>query len=297
MKLSVASFNVRGLTQEYKQEQLSRDITKYKIDVISLQETKIKEDVDINIGQNRLICFSTGENSSHGNGFMISGKIAHMVNRYWKVSDRICVVEILTKSSRKRENGITRWRVDNNGTSNNNNLRTKLVKDNPADHTILLVNVYAPTSGVAKKDQQQVKKMYSELKTLLDSFKKLSTKTVIIAGDFNAKIGKKTGTETCMGNYSRGTRNQNGEDLVNFCEMNKLFICNSAFKHPARHITTWTNQRKMSNGEMKCTYNQLDYILQDQKRALMDARSYAGAETSSDHNIMKMTMVIKWTEL
>ena len=169
---------------------------------------------------------------------MISGKLAPMVNRYWRVSDRICVVEILTKSSQKRENGTTKWRVENSSVDvNNRNLRTKFVKDNPADHTILLVNVYAPTSGVAKKDQQQVKKMYSELKTLLDSFKKLSTKTVIVAGDFNSKIGKHTGTETCMGTNSRGTRNQNGETLVNFCEMNKLFICNSAFEHPLRNIS------------------------------------------------------------
>ena len=85
----------------------------------------------------------------------------------------------------------------------------------------MLVNVYAPTSGVAKKDKQQVKKMYNELKATLDEFKKLSTKTVVIAGDFNAKIGKRTGTETCMGRHTKGTRNQNGKGLVNFCQMNK----------------------------------------------------------------------------
>ena len=51
MKLSIATFNVRELTQEYKQEQLSRDMTKYKLDVISIQETKIREDVDKNIPQ------------------------------------------------------------------------------------------------------------------------------------------------------------------------------------------------------------------------------------------------------
>ena len=297
MKLSVATFNVRGLTQEYKQLQLSKDMNKYNIDIMSIQETKIKEDMDINIGQNRLICFATGANISHGNGFMISSKLKTMVNRYWKVSDRICVVEILTKSSQKRDNGTTRYRAEN--TSNGNRIQTKFIKDNPADHTILLVNVYAPTSGVAKKDRQQVRKMYGELKTLLAEFKKLSTKTVIVAGDFNSKIGKRTGTETCMGKYSRGTRNQNGEDLVDFCEINKLFISNSAFKHPAKHITTWANQRKMANGETKVIYNQIDYILlhQDQKQTLINARSYAGAVTSSDHRIVVMEMVVKWTEL
>ena len=96
-----------------------------------------------------------------------------------------------------------------------------------------MVNIYAPTSGVAKKDSQQVKKLYNELKVLLDSFRKLSTKTVIIAGDFNSKIGKRTGTETCMGAHTRGVRNDNGQSLINFCEMNKLFIANSAFENPA----------------------------------------------------------------
>ena len=61
MKLLTATFNVRGLTQMYKQEQLSRDVTKYKIDILSIQETKTRENIDKYIGKNRLICFETGE--------------------------------------------------------------------------------------------------------------------------------------------------------------------------------------------------------------------------------------------
>ena len=37
---SVATFNVRGLRNHVKQEALSRDIDKYKIDIFCLQETK-----------------------------------------------------------------------------------------------------------------------------------------------------------------------------------------------------------------------------------------------------------------
>ena len=141
--------------------------------------------------------------------------------------------------------------------------------------------------------------MYNELKVLLDSFKKLSTKTVIIAGDFNSKVGKRTGIETCMGAHTSGVRNENGQSLINFCEMNKLFIANSAFQNPAKRITTWTNQRKMADGTVKTIHNQIDYmlILQDQKRTLIDARSYGGTETSSDHKLVKMKMLIKWAAL
>ena len=87
MKLSVATFNVRGLTQKIKQQQLTRDVDRYKIDILSIQETKIRENVDKNINGHRLICFETGANVSHGNGFMVSKKLSDQVNRYWKVSD------------------------------------------------------------------------------------------------------------------------------------------------------------------------------------------------------------------
>ena len=45
-----------------------------------------------------------------------------------------------------------------------------------------------------------------------------------------------------------------------------------------------------AEGEIKFIYNQVDYILilQDHKHTLVNARSYAGAETSSDHRIVKM---------
>ena len=40
--LTIATFNVRGLTKKYKQEQLARDITRYKIDISAIQESKVK---------------------------------------------------------------------------------------------------------------------------------------------------------------------------------------------------------------------------------------------------------------
>lgn len=45
-QFSVATFNVRGLTNCVNQEALSRDIDKYKLDICCLQETKITEHFD-----------------------------------------------------------------------------------------------------------------------------------------------------------------------------------------------------------------------------------------------------------
>ena len=42
---------------------------------------------------------------------------------------------------------------------------------------------------------------------------------ILLSGDFNSKVGKKKKEgETSLGSLSKGTRNDNGESLVQFCE-------------------------------------------------------------------------------
>jgi hypothetical protein len=122
----------------------------------------------------------------------------------------------------------------------------------------------------------------------------------IITGDFNSKVGKQIGTETCIGNWSRGRRNKNGSSLVEFCEKNNKVIANSCFQHPARHITTWSQTRSDKNtGKPISIYNQIDYIIMDQnnKQVLTDARSYSGTETFSDHRLVVARMEVIWPKI
>ena len=121
---------------------------------------------------------------------------------------------------------------------------------------------------------------------------------LLIAGDWNAKIGKKppNSNEACVGMYSRGERNNSGQNLINFCTMNELFITNSAFPHKARHISTWENQRINPNtNKLLKIYNQIDYIIcqTSKKCVLVDSRSYAGTQTSSDHRLVICKMLIE----
>ena len=121
---------------------------------------------------------------------------------------------------------------------------------------------------------------------LCEQQKKQSTSVTFIAGDFNSKIGKKEETERCIGSWSRGIRNENGIRLTTFCKQNDLIITNSCFQHPAKHITTWSQQRKdKDTNTIKTIYNQIDYILCDYKykHILIDSRTYSGTETHSDH--------------
>ena len=115
-------------------------------------------------------------------------------------------------------------------------------------------------------------------------------KTILfLCGDFNSKVGlRQNDSDTFIGKYSRGIRNSNGQLLANFCESNNLFIINSAFRHPASHITTWTGQKKV-NDKYCPIYNQIDFILcfQHQKRLFTNALSYGGTITTSDHKMVQ----------
>lgn len=82
---------------------------------------------------------------------------------------------------------------------------------------------------------------------------------------------------------------------MDFCNRNSLFISNSAFKHPSRHITMWESTQLDSNSDsMKHKFLQIDYILSaaNQKRILQNVRLYAGTATFSDHRLIKTTIRI-----
>ena len=98
---------------------------------------------------------------------------------------------------------------------------------------ITIINVYAPHTQRLKEDITELEELYTDLGNVINEFKNKSQ--VYIAGDFNAKVGE-NGNEECVGKYGRGRRNMSGQNLIEFCTINDLFITNTAFKHPARHI-------------------------------------------------------------
>ena len=58
----------------------------------------------------------------------------------------------------------------------------------------------------------------------------------IIMGDFNAKVGMdNSGHEDAMGKHGLGVKNDNGERMLQFCEMNNLVITGTVFPHKNIH--------------------------------------------------------------
>jgi hypothetical protein len=110
--------------------------------------------------------------------------------------------------------------------------------------------------------------------SLLDVINKTPTHDIIVMmGDFNAKIGDDNkGIERCVGKHGMGTMNQNGERLLELCELTNMVISSTFFPHKNIHKSTWISPDNH-------TKNQIDHFCINSKirTSVLDVRAYRGA--------------------
>ena len=272
--ISFATFNIRGLGHcddseniHSKREQLGSDCLRYGVDICAIQETKVVDRGSCRLSNGyKLVWFEQRNSRHHGLGFVISPRLIDYVVRWTCISDRVCFLdlEFPTKSGK-----LLRCRV---------------------------VNVYGPHKKLAENDQQLLIDFYGQVRDALTVPANVET---FVLGDFNSKLGKMTtsdmdfGFGRFMGKFGMGSRNEMGENLLDFLSEFDLFATNTGFCHPARHTTTYTGWRKdwsagRNSKKTLPVYSQIDFILckSRSKPMLQDSRSYAGTLTYSDHRMV-----------
>ena len=235
----------------------------------------------------------------------VSLQLKNNVHKYWNVSDRVSFLQIKLPNT---DRGAYNIKETSSEIKNSVNLKVQrdeeLYKCLPIPkitikrelildpkHIISIINVYAPTSQLVRDDVSVLESFYNYVSAVLNELKNKSL--VFLTGDWNAKVGKKIkqhASDSCIGSFGRGVRNNSGQHLANFCAVNNLVISNTAFQHKAAHITTWENKQVHPNNLTRTmeVYNQIDYILCSEKikHTLINGRSFSGAETSSDHRLV-----------
>lgn len=112
---------------------------------------------------------------------------------------------------------------------------------------------------------------------------------IMLMGDMNAKIGKDNkGYESIMGLHGLVTINENGERFRNLYAAHDLVIGGSIFPHKEIHKTTWMSPDHK-------TRNQIDHVAIDKKfrRCLQDVRVIKGADSYSDHHLVRAKLTLK----
>ena len=126
-----------------------------------------------------------------------------------------------------------------------------------------IIQCYAPTNESSDIDKDE---FYHQLQAETEAAPRHDL--IIIMGDLNAKVGNdNTDFEDVMGKHGIGTRNENGEILVEYCAMNNLVIGGTLFPHRNIHKLTWNSPNGIDR-------NQFDHLMINGKwrRSLLDVK-------------------------
>jgi hypothetical protein len=154
------------------------------------------------------------------------------------------------------------------------------VKAHPVN--ITCIKVYGPTTSAETAD---IGDFYGSPYSALNETPKKDV--LILIGEWNCKIGK--GEEPGMaGRYGLGNRNEAGEQMLEFCEENDLFLANTYVQQSERSLYTWTSP----DGQYR---NQIDYILGRRRwrSAFQSVKTRPDDECGSDHELLTATVRIK----
>lgn len=252
--LHVGTFNVRGAASAESRRQLVADMKKYNVHVCCIQETKIASESTWTIDDHTFLTVDTGD-IHRGLGFIVGPRVARSVQRIWRSphTDRIAMLEL------------------------------KLHLRNHRLQQVVFINVHAPTAAATKTDPDARDTFYG---LLSDCVRDLRANCIVwIAGDFNARVGKRRSYETVLGSFTKDLRNDNGQALVEFAHQHDFVLTNTFFQHPQRHVTTWQGVHPKTKAPY---FTQIDFILCQRHHlsTITDARSYAGTLKESDHHLV-----------
>ena len=155
------------------------------------------------------------------------------------------------------------------------------LEGNPA---LSIVIGYAPTEGSDKDDKTN---FYEQLQDALENIP--THNTVVLLGDFNARIGQDSHTANprVTGKFTfHDQTNENGELLTSFCERHNLPPTQFRFPYPKGRVWTWEHP----SGQRP----QLDHIIINAKwlNSVRNCRAYWSVELDSDHRIVSALVKI-----
>ena len=124
-----------------------------------------------------------------------------------------------------------------------------------------IISAYAPTLVSDDEEKQQ---FYDNLRDVLQAVPKGDK--IVSTGDFNARVGKDWQTWDSLGRHGVGSKNRNGQLLLQLCTEFNLFTSSTQFCHKGDHITTWMHPRSRQ-------WHLLDYVIVRQEICRISAIS------------------------
>ncbi|XP_071153817.1 craniofacial development protein 2-like [Mytilus edulis] len=242
----IGTWNVRTLYQSGKCAQVTKEMDRYKIEILGLSEVRWNTSGMTNLNTGHTIIYSgnTKQNDPHekGVGFLITKRSKTALLEWNPISPRIITARFNSRFQKKT-----------------------------------LIQVYAPTNGA---DDCEKEDFYHSLQTTIEKVPKRDL--LVLMGDLNAKVGsERKGWDREIDPHGIGKMNENGELFADFCTTNNLVIGGTLFKHKNCHKVTWVSPA--GNAENQIDHIT---ISQRWRSSLQDVRVKWGADAASDHHLV-----------
>ena len=142
------------------------------------------------------------------------------------------------------------------------------------------MSVYTPQCGLTEEEKD---KFYDEKM----SWRIGENELVIVGGDFNGHVGKSSeGYEGVHSGFGFGSRNKEGERLLEFGTATDMVVCNTLCRKRVNRLITY-----QSSG----CQTQIDYILvrKSDRKVVKDVKVVSGEEYVSQHRLLVCNIVVK----
>ncbi|VDP13440.1 unnamed protein product [Heligmosomoides polygyrus] len=141
-------------------------------------------------------------------------------------------------------------------------------------------SAYAPQTGCSEQTKDEFWSLLDETTAEVPS-----KDVIIVAGDLNGHVGATKDGHSCHGGFGYGSRNADGERILDYAESHKLTIVNTVFQKRDSHLISY-----YSGG----TKTQIDFILvKDRDRGLVtDAKIVPYETIAPQHRPLICTLKI-----
>ncbi len=230
-----------------KGTELAKMMVERRVKICCVQETKWTGGKARELGEGVKLWYAGGRSAKNGVGIAVEGEMREEVTGVIRQSDRLMGMKIGV--------GKERWFV---------------------------VSCYAPQSGLSAEEKEKFYEDLSELCT-----QKEEEEVLVVCGDFNGHIGRDGGRwRGVHRGEGYGTRNEEGERLLDWATDNSIVIANSTFKKRNSHKITYSSGGRNT---------QIDYIGVEKEKAgrVLDCKVIPNAAVASQHLLLVMDYRVK----
>ncbi|PWZ33556.1 Craniofacial development protein 2 [Zea mays] len=238
-RVRVGSWNVGSLTGKLRE--IVDVAVRRRVNILCVQETKWKGQKAKEVEGTGFKLWYTGTaTNKNGVGVLIDKSLKDGVVDVKRVGDRIILVKLVI-----------------------------------GDLVLNVISAYAPQVGLNENSKREFWEGLEDMVSSVPVGEKL-----FIGGDLNGHVGtSSTSFEGVHGGFGFGTRNQEGEEILNFALAYDMFIANTFFRKRTSHLVTFSSGQHTS---------QIDFVLlrKEDRHACLDCKVIPGECVVTQHKLV-----------